>query len=220
MRRTVLGYPAADRVVIAVGIPGAATLIGYLLPVAARWLLRLHHGLPFRPVIRFIGATDRPLETTINLAIWLAIGVTVAVAAWNDGATVILTDDEVSTRRAGSVPRSDVAAVFCDGAVLVVLDHQTRQRIRTRHRAPKAALREAFTAHGYPWKEADPYADHFHRWTATADVPEPVRALLQVRETLLRRKDERQATEVREAAEALGVVIRDEGTTQYWRTAL
>jgi hypothetical protein len=220
-RVTVLGYPAADRLVIVVGIPGIAVLIGYLLPVLARWLLGLSRGLPFGPVLRFVGAADRPLEVAINLAIWLAIGVTVAVAGWTEAAKVTIADGEVRASRDNNVravPRAEVAAVFCDGPVLVVLDHRSRQRIRDKHQAPAKALQEAFTRHGYPWRDADPYADRFRRWLpGAADVPAATQALLTVRESLLRKKNERQATELREAAEALGVVVRDEGNTQYWR---
>jgi hypothetical protein len=215
-RTTILGYPPADRVFIAVGIPGAALLIGYLLPLAARWLLGVTHWVLLRPVVRFVGGVDRPEEIAVNLVIWLAIGGYVAVVGWREAARITLDDGEVRENSRPAVVRAEVAAVFTDGPVLVVLDHRSRQRIRTRAQAPKDVLAAAFAEHGYPWYDGDPYGDRYRPWRR-GELPAATDALLAVRETLLRKKDHRGAAELRDAAEGLGIAVREDGHAQHWR---
>jgi hypothetical protein len=157
----------------------------------------------------------------VNLAIWLAVGIALVAASLKESATVTLTDAELAVESGGrtvTVARGDVSAVFRDGAKLVVLDRDSRQLVRDGHRAPAAALAEAFRAYGYPWLDADPHADRYRRWTpGTADLPPAVNAVLAAREVALRKKDREQAAELRGAVEELGFVLRDDGTGQLWR---
>jgi hypothetical protein len=219
--RTVLGYPLADKLVIFLGIPAVALLIGLLLPPLARWILGLSSGLPLRPVFRFLGSVDTPREILINLAIWLVLGLIAARAALNDSTKVTVTDAGLhlgKDGRAQTIPRDDVAAVYLDGKKLVVLDRESRQLVRENHQAPKAALARAFEAHGYPWQDADPYADLYRRWVPnTPDLPPAANAVLTAREIALKKKAGQEIRELRDAVEKLGFVVRDDGARQYWR---
>jgi hypothetical protein len=217
--RTVLGYPLADRLVLFLGIPAVAVLVGLLLPVVARWVLGLSSGLPLRPLFRLIGSVNRPVEIVINLVIWLLLGLAVARVASKDATKMTLTDDELcfgtGSRR---ITRADTAAVFLDGRKLVVLDGESRQLARDTPQASAATLADAFRAHGYPWQATDPYADLYRPWTPeTPDLPPAANAVLAARETALLKKAAREVDYLREAAEKLGFVVRDRDTRQFWR---
>lgn len=219
--QTVLAYPLTDRLVIVVGIPALAVLVGAGLPVLARWALSLPGGLPMGFVFRFIGAADTPLEVGINLAIWLLVGLAIAGAAWTESAKLTLTDTELSLDVEGgtrTIARSDVDAVFLDGKYLVVLDSESRLLARESHQASDAAVARAFRAHGYPWRDADPYADLYRKWEPdTPDLPSEVNAVLAARQTALSKKAGREVRDLREVVQRLGFTVRDEGGKQYWR---
>lgn len=219
--QTVLAYPLADRLVIVAGIPMLAVLVGVLLPVAARWLLGLSPGLPMRPVFRLVGAVDRPWEVALNLVIWLLLGAGVARATLTGAARVTVSDTRLSlTANHGTraITRDQVAAVFMDRKRLVVLDRQSREWARDDPQASPGDVAAALRRHGYPWHETDPYASRYHLWVPdTPDLPAAADAILAARATALGRKAHEDAARLREAIEALGFTVRDEGCRQYWR---
>jgi hypothetical protein len=219
--RTVLAHPLADRLVILLGIPAVAVLVGLLLPPFARWLLDLASGLPVRPVFRFIGAVDSPVEVAINLAIWLGLGLIAARNALTGSPMVTVTDTELRVEKDDwiqTVPRADVAAVFLDRGKLVVLDRESHQLVRESVQGPAAAVPPAFRAHRYPWQDADPYADLYRRWVAdTPDLPPAANGVLAAREAALKKKAWREIRNLGKAVERLGYAVREEGARQYWR---
>ncbi|MGC9670265.1 hypothetical protein ACNTMW_27445 [Planosporangium sp. 12N6] len=219
---TVLGYPIVDRLVLFLGIPAALGLLfGFGLPAFARWLLGFSVPVPLGIVFRVFAAVDRPREVAVNAAVWVVVGLGIAVAALRTSAKVTLTGAELHLDhddRTRTVARADIDAVFVDGKDLVVLDRESRQIFRGTHQASGAALAAAFRRQGYPWRDADPYADLYHRWVPGAgDLPPAVDAVLAARETALSKKSGRDARELRDAVEKLGFTVRDEGTRQYWR---
>lgn len=211
--------PRVDRLVIHLGIPALALLVGLGLPVVARWLLDLSPGLPFRPVFRFAGAVDRPWEIAVNLVIWLGLGLGAARSAASEAA--VITVDGAEVRLGGGergVPRAEVAAVFLDGRKLVVLDHESRQRVRETVPVSAGEAARAFREHGYPWRDADPYADRFRTWVPGApQLPSTVDTVLAAREAALKRKAHGEVRSLGEAVQRLGYVVREEGNRQYWR---
>lgn len=222
---TVLAYPLIDRVVIVAGIPILAVLVGFLLRVAVRWLLSLSPGLPMRPAFRLVGAGDRPWEIAIYLMIWLLLGGVVARAALTGTVRVVVSDtqltltEDYSTR---TITREQVGAVFMDRKRLVVLDRQTREWARGDPQVSSGDLADALRRHGYPWHEADPYAQAYRLWVPdTPQLPAAANAVFAARATTLGRKGYRKgrpdAVRLREAVEALGFTVRDEGHRQYWR---
>jgi hypothetical protein len=211
----------ADRLVLLVGVPVVCLLVGALLPVVARWLLDLSPGLPFRPVFRFVGAVDTPVEIAINLVIWLLVGLAVARSATADTTRLTVTDDAVRVERrdrSESIPRDDVADVFLDGGKLVMLDRRSRQLVRDPAPAAEDATAAVFRAHGYPWRDGDPFADLYRRWQPdTPDLPASVNAVLAAREAALKKKAHGDVRDLADALHKLGYVARDEGSRQYWR---
>jgi hypothetical protein len=219
--RTVLGFPLVDRLVLVGGLPALGLLLGFLLPPFARWATGLSIGLPMRPAFKLLGAVDKPWEVAACLAVGLVLGLGVALVTMTESMKVTLTDTELrldKDDRTRTVARADVDAVFLDGKKLVVLDHESRQLVRDTHQAPGAALARAFRAHGYPWQDADPYADLYRRWVRdTPDLPPAVNAVLAAREVALRKKAGREVRDLGDAIEKLGFAAREEGARQCWR---
>lgn len=218
---TVLAFPLGSRLGLFLGLPAIGVLVGLALPPIARWALGLGTGLPVRPVFRLVGAADRPLEVLVPVTIGLAFGLAAALAAYGRNTTVTVTDDEVQLKReeeTRTIARADVAAAFLDGKRLVLLDPESRQLARDLIRAPSQEAARAFRAHGYPWQDADPFHDLYHRWTPhAANLPAEVNALLAAREAALKKKATQEVRDLREAVQGAGYVVREEGTRQFWR---
>jgi hypothetical protein len=220
-RPTVLGFPVIDRLVIYLGVPALFVLVGSALPFVARWMLGWGTALPLRPAFSVVGAIDGGWKVAVNVAIWLVLGLIVAFAAKNESAVVTLTNDRAHFGlgdKATDVARADVAAVFTEGKRLVVLDHESRQVFRERTQASRQVLAAAFREHGYPWQDSDPYDALFRPWTpGAADLPSEVDSVLTARESALKKKAAKEAGELRDVAQKLGYVVRDQGTRQDWR---
>jgi len=218
---TTLASSRAERAVIMIGAPLVGLAIGAILPVVARWGLDLSVGLPFRPVWRAVGGVDRPWEVAVNLAIWLAVGLGVAYSALGESVRLTLTDDRLRIEqrdRAETIDRADVADVFLDRDAIVVLDHRSLPLARDPNPASRERTAEAFRAHGYPWRDGDPFAELYRRWQPdTPDLPAPVNAVLAAREVALRKKARKEVRGLSQALHNLGYVARDEGSRQFWR---
>jgi hypothetical protein len=210
-----------ERLLIVVGLPVLGVLVGAALPVVARWALDLSRGLPFRFVFRVVGAVDRPWEIAVNLAIWLVVGVAVAYTALGETVRLTVTDDALRVEqrdRDETIGRADVADVFLDGDRIVVLDHRSLPLTRDPNPTGRDRVAAAFRAHGYPWRERDPFAGSYHRWRPDSpDLPAPVNAVLAAREVALRKKARTEVRGLSEALHKLGYATRDEGTRQFWR---
>jgi hypothetical protein len=218
---THLATGPAERLMIQVGLPLAGLLVGALLPVVARWALDFSRGLPFRPAFRVVGAVDRPWEVAINLAIWLVVGLGVAYTAMGETVRLTVSDDRLRIEqrdRDETIARADVADVFLDRDTVVVLNHESLPLTRDPNPTSRERLAAAFRAHGYPWRDADPFAEMYRRWQPdTPDLPAPVNAVLAAREVALRKKARTEVRGLSEALHKLGYVTRDEGSRQFWR---
>ena len=209
------------RLLTVVGLPVLGLLVGAALPMIARWALDLSRGLPFRPVFRVVGAVDRPWEIAVNLTIWLVVGVAVAYTALGETVRLTVTDDTLRIEqrdRDETIGRADVADVFLDGDRIVVLDHRSLALARDPNPTGRDRVAAAFRAHGYPWRERDPFAGSYRPWQPDSrDLPAPVNAVLAAREVALRKKARTEVRGLSEALHELGYTTRDEGARQFWR---
>jgi hypothetical protein len=99
-----------------------------------------------------------------------------------------------------------------------VLDHRSLPLTRDPNPTSRDRIAAAFRAHGYPWRERDPFAELYRRWQPDApDLPAPVNAVLAAREAALRKKARSEVRGLSEALHKLGYATRDEGTRQFWR---
>lgn len=219
---TVLSTPMRDRIIMFGGLPLLGLLLALGVPPLARWALDLDTALPVKPLFWGLGSIDKPWKIMVSAAIGILVGLGAALAAYRGATKVTLTDSEIRVD-AGDVSRTiagtDVAAVFPDGKNLVVLDSESRQLAREPMEASREDMARAFRAHGYRWHDRDPYADLYNPWNSGAtDLPTEVNAVLAAREAALRRKSGvKERRDLRDAAQKLGYVVREDGTRQFWR---
>ncbi|MEV0123566.1 hypothetical protein AB0I16_18890 [Streptomyces sp. NPDC050703] len=219
-RTTVLGHPKGELWLLLAGLPAAGLLAGLALPRLARWASG-SPVLPWRDGVAFVGRLDAPWQTGLVMAAGLVAGLVLAFTAIAEAMRLELTDERVRIEQHDTVlvlERADVSAVFRDGGHLVFLGADSGELARGEHGAPAAALADAFRAHGYPWRDADPHAALFHRWIpGTPGLPAEIHALLKARRTALKRSAGRDARDLAEAVREAGFVVRDEKGEQYWR---
>jgi len=217
----VVGPSVAERWLLLVGGPVILLAIGLVVPPSARALLSWEHALPFRPVIRFLGAVDQPWEIAVNALIWAVVGLLIAFEAISDQVTLVVTDSEATiTDDTGSrtVRRAEASTVHVDGGELVVLGRDSRQLLRETLPGRADVVGEAFRRHGYTWSPKDPHQGLYTSWTGgSGDLPDAVDAVLRARQDALDAKSKQQVGQLRVAVEELGYTVRDEGGRQFWR---
>ncbi|MFR9722218.1 hypothetical protein ACL02R_02445 [Streptomyces sp. MS19] len=217
---TELGMPRADQAVLLCGGPVLGALAGFFLPPVADWVAGLRWA-PMQGPFELIASWDAGWVALVLGVLGLAAGLLLAFAAIESTLRVTVTDAALTVRKDEAVReirRHDVETVFLDGKRLVVLDRESRHLLRDTSEMPAGAIERAFTAHGYPWCAADPYAGLYRRWVPeTPDLPGAVNALLKAREAALSKKAHDDTAELRAEVEKSGFAVRDEGSRQYWR---
>ncbi|MER7006470.1 hypothetical protein ABT297_25995 [Dactylosporangium sp. NPDC000555] len=221
MANHVLGLSRGDRVVVGVGFPVVGGVVGYLLPVVARWLLGLP-WVPFAGPLRLVGHLDGGWGLLAAVAGGALLGAVVGFSAVHESLKVTVGDEGLTVVSGDSrrtVAKPDVDAVFVDGRQLVVLDRDSRQVVRDRlENAANPKVERAFRAHGYPWVDGDPYAGLFRRWVPDLpDLPAAVNAVLAARAKALESRSAADAAELRDEVQKLGYTVREIGSVQHWR---
>ncbi|WP_052851269.1 hypothetical protein [Streptomyces avicenniae] len=217
---TELGLPASGQALLLIGGPALGALLGYFLPRVAKRIAALRWA-PMKGPFQLISSWEGHWVAFALGALGLVVGLLFAFAAVESTLRITVTDAGLRLRKDEAVheiERPDVEAVFLDGKRLVILDRESRHLLRDTSEASAATIEHAFTAHGYPWRAADPYADLYRRWVPeTPDLPGLVNALLKAREAALGKKAHDDAVELRGEVEKSGFTVRDEGHRQYWR---
>jgi hypothetical protein len=216
-----LGLSRGDRAVVVLGFPGLGAVVGYALPVVARWLLTLP-WVPFGGPLRLVAALDDGWGRVAGVGAGVLLGAALAFIAVQETLKVSVGDDRLTLtlgERTRTVVRGEVDAVFVEGKQLVVLDRESRQVVRERlENAGSPVVERAFRAHGYPWVARDPYDELFRRWVPDLpDLPAAVNAVLAARAVALSNKSATDATELRDEVQKLGFTVRDDGAVQHWR---
>nr|BFE66289.1 hypothetical protein GCM10020063_108150 [Dactylosporangium thailandense] len=216
-----LGLTRGDRVVVLAGLPVAGGLLGWGLPIAARWLLSLP-WVPFGGPLRLVRHLGSGWGLAALAGAGVLLGFGLGLVAVHEALRVTVADGEivlVSGEARRAVSRRDVEAVFVDGKLLVVLDRQSRQVVRDRlENAGSPRVERAFREHGYPWVGQDPYAELYRRWVPDLpELPGAVNAVLAARAKALENKSAADADELRDEVQKLGFTVRDVGVVQHWR---
>jgi hypothetical protein len=215
----VVAAPTSERVILWVGFPLAGAAGLWLLGVAIGWLFDLA-AIPFGHPFHLLHALGESTRTPLT---GLGFGLAHAYFAHRRLLTVIVSPYGTTLRRNGGaevdVLRPDVDAVFLDGDSLVLLDANGAELARESSDLSADALREAFTANGFPWRaDGDPHRDEFRLWAEDLPgVPTEAAPLLLARAKALK-GNRRRAAALRKELLGLGVIIRDEDRLQYFRT--
>ena len=186
---------------------------------AGDWLLGLP-WIPFRGPMALVASIPDTISLPVLIGLVVA-GVIFGFVALHDELFLTVDDHQVRLRHGDAdrrLPRTAVHAVFLDRKELVLVGDDGDELAREKTDRSAATLAEAFTRHGYPWRDADPRAGDFRLWTDTAQgLPPGAGALLSVRARALKDGKSADAKDLRAELIDLGVVVRDEGGKQYWR---
>ncbi|ASF06474.1 hypothetical protein NBRGN_063_00050 [Nocardia brasiliensis NBRC 14402] len=200
-------------------------------------LLGVGLGFVVRPfghwVIDTFDATPGPLRIAMTVPpVWLipvtsVVGVVAGIVlfevARHEALTLTVTDDHVELSqngRARHVPRKSVAAVFREGADLVLTDRSQRPLARFGAKdLSRNDIEQAFRDHGYPWLDQDdPFGADFLRWVDGRPESGPaVDAVLRARRRALADEKPLAVEELDEELLALGVDVRDRQGEQHIR---
>ena len=217
---TFLGISRGWRAGVVLGFAGVGLALGWFLPALTHWALDLP-WVPFRGVLRLIDSVPDPWLQLGAAGVGLLIGAGLGITAIIESLAVTVTDQQVELRINGTsrtFTRDRIGSVFLDGKRLVLLDPATRELAREKPEASAAELAAGFRAHGYPWTDADPYRDRYQLWVPELPgLPDGANALLSARSRALAEKRADDAAELGREIGRLGVLVRDEGTRQYWR---
>jgi hypothetical protein len=217
---TVLAEPRWLLPVMWTALPALGVGAGWALHRAVDWLVTLP-WIPFRGPVRLLAGLPEPAATIVALAVGALAGLVFAALVAADLRTVTISPQRIALARRGStreVDRASVTAAFLDGRHLVLLGPVTEELVREVYDMGAGRLRNALLAHGYPWRDGDPYRDGYRRWAdGTPDLPDGANALFKARERALHSGDRDDATELRDALTNLGLVVREERHRQFWR---
>lgn len=218
---TVVAQPKAEAVLVWAGFPIVGAGLVWLLQSLSGWLLSLP-WVPFQGPLRLIDEIPERQATIGSLIVGALAGL--AIAAWgaHEYVTVTVDNDQIATKQGDStrvVGRGSVTAMFVDGKQLVLLDRTSKELLRQRGDLPSAKrLQAAFVAHGYPWRDADPFQDDYKRWVIDSpDLPAEAHALLRARARAVEKDDKDDAEELRDELSKIGVIVRDKDKRQSYR---
>ncbi|GAA4316617.1 hypothetical protein GCM10023086_39100 [Streptomyces venetus] len=201
---------------------GVGAGIGAVLPLLARWLL----SLPWAPLegpAELLTSVPEPALTLGTVAVGALGGLLLGLTAVHESLSVRISDTHVTLTIRDTTrefAREEIAALFRDGKHLVVLAPDGLELAREHCGLPWRRLTDALAEHGYAWAAEDPYRAEFRRWVpGSPGLPEGADALLRARAQARKHEgDADDARELRGELLRLGVVVRDEGGRQYWRS--
>lgn len=218
---TVAIEPAWLRYGSVIGLPVLGGLIGWLIALAAGWVAGLPWA-PFQGPFELIASLPQPTGTLgiAGFGVLAGIGFSSLMAA--DRLTATVASDRVEFQRGRRTPFEvdgpEVDSVFLDRNALVLQDAAGDELAREQTDIPAATLRAAFHEHGYRWLKSDPHGTEFALWVPeTPGVGVRVDSLLRTRAHALKKRNDTDAAQLREAIKRAGFLVRDEKKQQYFR---
>lgn len=215
-----VGPGLAYRLLLLAGLPALGLLLGWLVPLVADEVAGWEWA-PMRGPFELVASFDDGWTAVAGPVAGLVLGTGGGLLAYVLAMRVTFEGDTVRIDKDGEsriLARAEVAAAFLDKDRLVILDAASRQLLRRPTDLEPADLGRGFTAHGYRWLHEDPYVGCYHRWVpGSAELSAAANAVLKAREHALGKKNATDVEELREEAQRLGYVVREEGTRQYWR---
>lgn|GEM_PF-720058 len=210
---TEVRQPASVPVVVGLATLALGVGLGFALPPLARVVqgLLASSPLPSLGPVELLAGLPLAWSVPVLGGLGLVGGVVLALTTIGEALRLTVADDHLEHRtddREGWVERRDVTDLFRDGRFLVLLGARGVPRARLdADTLRQAAVRGAFEAHGWPWRDADPYEDEYERWMEGRPGFTPAEHAL-LRRRLAERKDADAVAEVDAELAALGVAAR------------
>ncbi|QIW80736.1 DUF308 domain-containing protein [Bacillus tequilensis] len=197
--------------------------IGYFIPQFAKWALFLP-WIPFEGLLRLVTSFHGSPAAFITALLGMSAGLWFAHTVMAMLLSVKITDDTVELikgKNVQTIRSADIALVFIDHKRLVLLGTAGYELVREEIDEKPGKVEKAFRQHHYEWAaDGDPFKDQFRRWIPDApDLSPGAHALLKARHKALKGEETDDVEEFRLELAQLGIVVRDEGTRQYWRKA-
>lgn len=204
-----------------IGLPVLGGLIGWLIALTAGWVAGLRWA-PFQGPFELIASLPQPAGTLgiAGFGVLAGIGFSSLMAA--DRLSVTVAPERVEFRRGRRAPSEvagiEVDAAFLDRGALVLQDSAGDELAREQTGIPAATLRATFHEHGYRWLKSDPHGGEFELWVPeTPAVGVRVDSLLRTRAHALKKRNDTDAAQLRDAIKRAGFLVRDEKRQQHVR---
>lgn len=220
---TVVADPPWTVPVVYTVLPVLGAALGWGLTLIAEWITGLS-WFPFQGLFELFLRLPDTVELLVGIGLGVAVGLFFAVWIAHELLTVTVGRDAIRLKRGDfekEVPRGDIASVFVEDKLLVVLGHRRQELAQVHFDLNRDRLAEALRRHGYAWLSGgDPYGAQFKRWVPGADgLPRGADVLLKARAQALEKSNESDLRELRGELAELDVVVRDRDKKQYWRLA-
>lgn len=197
---------------------GAAVVWG--LKLAAGWITTLK-WFPFQGVFELVTDIPEPWATLAALALGALAGGVLALMWAAEMMSVEVSHDQVTLRKddlSFDFGRNEVESAFAEGKQLVLLSPDGAELARETSDLSRTKLAEAFTGHGYRWRDADPFAAEFKMWVEHApELPADVNALFTARRKAISKYEHEEAAELAREIRKRGVAVKDQKKRQYYR---
>jgi hypothetical protein len=190
------------------------------LKLATGWITTLK-WFPFQGVFELITDIPEPWVTIAALSVG-AIGGGVFALIWAaEMMSVEVSHDRVTLKKddkSFDFGRNEIESAFAEGKQLVLLSPSGAELARETSDLSKTKLEQAFTGHGYRWRDANPFATEFKMWVEHAPELSPdVNALFAARRKAISKYEHEEAAELAREIRKRGVYVRDEKKRQYYR---
>ncbi|MCY7917761.1 DUF308 domain-containing protein [Bacillus vallismortis] len=220
---TLIGVTKTAVYLLYVALATIGFAIGYFVPQFAKWALSLP-WIPFEGPLRLVTSFQGSPAAFIIAFLGASAGIWFAYSVIAMLLSVKITDDTVELtkgKKVQTIDSNDIALVFIDQKQLVLLGTAGYELVREEIDEKPQNVEKAFRQHHYEWSaDGDPFKDQFRRWIPDApDLSPGAHAILKARHQALKDEETDDVEEFRLELAQLGIVVRDEGTRQYWRKA-
>ncbi len=218
--KTTVRHSAALHLALWTMLPAAGALAGLVLSRIPSWIA----ALPWFPNQDKISELAEVIGFKMTLTLTVVgflVGCLLAINVYDHIVSVTVDTQNITIARSGkktTLSAADVHCAFVDDGHLVVLGSASEELAREKMGLPQKALHNAFTSHGYCWRDRDPYADSFTRWIDGASgLSQDANAILRARQHALDSGDSDDQRELRTELACHRIVVRDSGKHQQWR---
>jgi hypothetical protein len=220
LQDTELGLTKMERAAIHVIPPILGAIIGWYLPVIAKWILKLP-WLPYEGLVEKIASYSGMTASAILCIIGAVAGIALSQFIFYETLTVIINKEAVllKIRKAqDSFLKEDIQSVYLDGKSLVLVGRQENEMYKEAYDGNKETIAQAFLSLGYPWFYDDPYLADYRRWEESdLQVPVAAHSLLRARKEYLEDDEETKARQLQRDLAKIGIAIKDRKGGQYIR---